>query len=246
MTSETTDPGQAASAIGQTVGSITEATCVLFDFDGPVCGLFAGHRAHHIADRLIARLDGWGVQLPLTAADRQDPQAVLRAVDAAHPDSGIVRELEQALTEEELRATRSAAPSPYVDDLIREWSARGVRLAITTNNSPRAASRYLGGRGLTPCFGHHIYGRTERLDLLKPHPDCLDRALRALGADPARSLMIGDTPSDLYAAQRAGVAFLGYAKDARRVTRLRDAGARAVVDSLADVLTLVTAGGARP
>ncbi|MEU8891340.1 HAD family hydrolase [Streptomyces sp. NPDC048442] len=233
--------------IEQAAHSITGATCVLFDFDGPICGLFAGHRAHDIADRMVDWLTDRGIEVPAMAAEeQQDPHAVLRAIAATHPDSALVRDLEQALTDEELRATRSAAPSPYVDDLIREWSARGIPLAIATNNSPKAASRYLARRGLAPCFDRHIYGRTDRLDLLKPHPDCLDRALHALGADPAKSLMIGDTPSDLYAAQRAGVAFLGYAKDARRVARLRNAGAQAVVDSLEDVLTLVTEGEVRP
>ncbi|MFI0983391.1 HAD family hydrolase [Streptomyces sp. NPDC021093] len=249
MTSETTDLTtdleQVAPVIEQAAHSVTGATCVLFDFDGPICGLFAGHRAHYIADRLIGWLDGRGFQVPLGEEDRQDPHAVLRAIGAAHPESPLVRDLEQALTEEELRATRSAAPTPYVDELIREWSARGVPLAIATNNSPRAAARYVSARGLDGCFERHIYGRTPDLDRLKPDPDCLNRALRALDADPAKSLMIGDTPSDLYAARRAGVPFLGYAKDDHRAARLRDAGARAVVDSLEEVLLLVAGPGSQ-
>ncbi|GAA3488659.1 HAD family hydrolase [Streptomyces cremeus] len=239
MASETTDLEQAAPVIERAAQAITGATCVLFDFDGPICGLFAEHRAHDIADRLIAWLARRGLAVRMPQEDRQDPHAVLRAIGDSHPDSGLVRELEAALTDEELRAARTAAPTPHVDDLIREWSARGTPLAIATNNSPRAAHAYLSQRGLAPCFDRHVYGRTADLDRLKPDPDCLNRALRALDADPAKSLMIGDTPSDLEAAGRAGVAFLGYAKDARRVTRLREAGAEAVVGSLGEVLELI-------
>ncbi|MCX5200359.1 HAD family hydrolase [Streptomyces sp. NBC_00237] len=242
MTPETTDLEQAAPVIERAAQAITGATCVLFDFDGPICGLFAEHRAHDIADRLIAWLARRGHAVPLSEDDRQDPHAVLRAIGDSHPASRLVRELEAALTDEELRAAATAAPTPYVDDLIREWSALGIPLAIATNNSPRAAERYVHRRGLAPCFDRHIYGRTADLDRLKPDPDCLNRALCALNADPAKSLMIGDTPSDLYAARRAGVVFLGYAKDARRTERLLGAGAEVVVDSLGEVLGLI--GGA--
>nr|WP_308437345.1 HAD hydrolase-like protein [Streptomyces candidus] len=63
-----------------------------------------------------------------------------------------------------------------------------------------------------------------------------------MDADPAGTLMIGDTPSDLLAARNAGVSFLGYARDAGRADRLRQAGAEAVVGSLEGVLGVL--GGA--
>ncbi|MFD3513595.1 HAD family hydrolase [Streptomyces sp. NPDC058657] len=239
----TTGAGRVAPVPEWADQAIAGATCVLFDFDGPICGLFAGHRAPHIANRLIDWLGEQGIGVPLSAEDRRDPHAVLRRVGAMHRgDSALVRALEQALTEEELHATGSATPTPHVDKLIRMWSERGVPLAIVTNNSALAAARYVEAHGLAPCFDRHIYGRTADLERLKPDPDCLNRALRALGAAPAKSLMIGDTPSDLYAAQRAGVAFLGYAKDGLRLARLREAGAEAVVDSLGRVLEVVERG----
>ncbi|MFI5806582.1 HAD family hydrolase [Streptomyces sp. NPDC051561] len=245
MAYDATDLEQVASVLEQAAGPITEATCILFDFDGPICGLFAEHRAHDIADRLIAWLaDERGLEVPLEGRERQDPHAVLRTVgEARHPDHALTAELEQILTDEELSATRTARPTPYVDDLIRAWSARGAKLAIATNNSPAVAARYLADHGLDRCFADHIYGRTSDVRLLKPHPDCLDRALRGLGARPAQTLMIGDTTSDLLAARRAGVAFLGYAQNERRVRRLLLAGADTVVDSLEKVLDLVTGPG---
>lgn len=62
-----------------------------------------------------------------------------------------------------------------------------------------------------------------------------------MGAARSSALMIGDTPSDLAAANSAGVAFLGYARNARKEKLLREAGATTVVDSLSSVLTLVRA-----
>ncbi len=65
-----------------------------------------------------------------------------------------------------------------------------------------------------------------------------------MGAAPSAALMIGDTPSDLTAANSAGVPFLGYARNARKEKLLREAGATVVVDSLWAVLRSVRAAQA--
>ncbi|MFJ8717661.1 HAD family hydrolase [Streptomyces violaceus] len=220
---------------------IKRARVVLWDFDGPVCRLFAGHSADGVASDLVFWLEGRGLRGLLTDTEREslDPQVVLRAVDRRHPGSDLAAELEERLTQEELRAASSAMPTPYADPLIRTWSAVGSRLAIATNNSPRVVRKYLESRGLVGCFAPHIYGRTEELSHLKPDPHCLNRALNAMGAAPADALMIGDTPSDHEAAARAGVPFLGYANNPRKAKILREAGAGTVVESLERVLELL-------
>ncbi len=220
---------------------IDQARVVLWDFDGPICRLFAGHAADKVADDLVEWLEGRGLHGLLTDEERRslDPHIVLRAVDRRHPGSDLVDELEERLTQEELRATSTAMPTPYADPLIRTWKAVGRRLAIATNNSPSVVRAYLENRGLTTCFAPHIYGRTPQLSHLKPDPHCLNRALNAMGSAPAAALMIGDTPSDLSAAKAAGVPFLGYARNERKEKLLRDAGATMVIASLEPILNVL-------
>ncbi|MGW3494603.1 HAD family hydrolase [Streptomyces sp. NPDC001020] len=222
-------------------GLITGARFVLFDFDGPICRLFAGHPAAGVARDLVTGLKRRGLLRLLTETEKEhpDPQAVLLAVDERQPGGDLVAELEEMLTQQELRAVRSAQPTAYADQLIRTWTALGARLAVTTNNSARAVSRYLAGRGLVDCFAPHIYGRTPDLHQQKPDPYRLNRALQAMGAAAGTALMIGDAPSDLKAAERAGVPFLGYACDERKEKLLREAGATVVVGSLEPVLRLL-------
>jgi HAD superfamily hydrolase (TIGR01509 family) len=217
---------------------ITRARVVLWDFDGPICRLFAGYAAEDVANGLVDWLEGRGLHGLLTDDEREslDPHVVLRAVDRRHPGSDLVAELEERLTQEELRATSSAMPTAYADPLIRTWTAIGSRLAIATNNSPRVVRTYLSSRGLVGCFAPHIYGRTQDLHHLKPHPHCLNRALNTMGAAPWAALMIGDTPSDHEAARQAGVPFLGYARNERKAKLLKAAGADVVVGSLEPLL----------
>ncbi|CAM5722949.1 HAD family hydrolase OS=Streptomyces alboniger OX=132473 GN=CP975_16310 PE=4 SV=1 [Streptomyces alboniger] len=241
MTSDTTQTETVAAQTEALRDLITRARVVLWDFDGPICRLFAGHAADKVADDLVEWLEGRGLHGLLTDEERQslDPHIVLRALDRRHPGSDLVNELEERLTTEELRATASAMPTPYADPLIRTWKAVGRRMAIATNNSPRVVRTYLESRDLTACFAPHIYGRTQQLNHLKPDPHCLNRALNAMGSAPSEALMIGDTPSDLYAAKAAGVPFLGYARNERKEKLLRDAGATVTVSSLEPMLTMM-------
>ncbi|MET8217918.1 HAD family hydrolase [Streptomyces hirsutus] len=220
---------------------ISGARVVLWDFDGPICRLFAGHSAERVATDLVEWLEGRGLHGLLTEPEREslDPHAVLRAVDRRHPGSDLVAELEARLTQEEMLAASSARPTPYADPLIRTWTAVGPRPAIATNNSPRVVRKYLTDRGLLGCFAPHIYGRTQQLSRLKPDPHCINRALNAMGAAPGSALMIGDTPSDFHAATAAGVPFLGYARNEDKEKVLRAAGATVILPSLEPVLALL-------
>ncbi|MER5473344.1 HAD family hydrolase [Streptomyces sp. NPDC002935] len=242
VTSDTTQQTDAVAAQTESLRhAITRARFVLFDFDGPICRLFAGHSAERVAKDLVEWLERQGMRGLLTSEEREhpDPLAVLHAVDRRRPRSDLVTELEARFTQQELKAVPTAWPTAYADPLIRTWSAVGARLAVTTNNSPLTASRYLAGRGLTECFTPNIYGRTKDLTHLKPDPHCLNQALNALGAAPSAALMIGDAPSDFYAAERAGVPFLGYARHEDKEKLLRDAGAEHVVASLETVLRVL-------
>ncbi|MET9553528.1 HAD-IA family hydrolase [Streptomyces sp. NPDC006645] len=216
-------------------------TCVLFDFDGPVCRLFAGYPAAGVAADLVDWLRRRGQADLLSEDDARsgDPHAVLRAVALTAPGSEFLAELESQLTGHELRATETAEPTPDADALIEALRRRGYGLAITTNNSAAIVERYLTARGLVDCFGPHLHGRTRDLLRLKPDPDCLLRALDSTGVAAGRALMIGDTPADCVAARKAGVAFVGYARNERKRKLLLGVGATTIVPSMRPVLDAV-------
>lgn len=98
-----------------------------------------------------------------------------------------------------------------------------------------------------------LHGRHAERSPLDAHPEvarsvgCLDRgrtherersphlvncALDTLGATADESLLIGDSPSDIDAADRARVAVIGYANEPGKHQRLTSAGAPIVVNDL--------------
>ncbi|GHI06716.1 hypothetical protein AQI88_30335 [Streptomyces cellostaticus] len=204
---------------------LTDAGCVLFDFDGPICRLYPRGAAVEWTDK--------------------DPYLVLREVHRARAErrpGDLVEDMDAKLTEFELAAVPSALPTPGADQLVTWLHGRGSRLAVVTNNAARAADRYLRDHGLRPCF-EAVHGRSADPDLMKPDPDVLHRALRGLGLRPDEAVMIGDTPADFDAAERAGVRFIGYGRNAEKRLRLRDAGAKVVLGSYGPVLELARHAG---
>lgn len=223
-----------------TAGTLREllaaADCVLFDFDGPLTAVFGGHEATDVAAALISRIASWPWAPQVT--QHTDPLQILVEVAMAFEGSAHdhrVAELDKLLADQESVAIASARPTPYADSLVRRLVARGKSVAVTTNNSAAAVLGYLELRGLTACFGPHVHGRAADPRLMKPHPSCVREAIRSTGVDAGRCLMIGDSAYDYQAASALGVAFLGYAKNARKHRQLADAGVEHVVDSLVHV-----------
>ncbi|WP_105973671.1 HAD family hydrolase [Streptomyces geranii] len=213
----------------------------LWDFDGPICRLFAGLAASQVAREFIDLLKE-GKQdeqldlLPMTERLSKDPHAMLVTVARRHPNSDRIVKLEEWLTGREIAAAHSAFRTPHAKEVIQAWGNLGVQLAVSTNNSARAAARYLAAEGLD-CFFPHIYGRTHDLSLMKPHPHTLLLALDAMGADPSETLMLGDASTDYTAAQAADVPFLAYADTFHKVEEFHQKGVEPsrIVRSLKDV-----------
>jgi HAD superfamily hydrolase (TIGR01509 family) len=69
----------------------------------------------------------------------------------------------------------------------------------------------------------------------KPEPDLVHAALAKAGADARDAVMVGDTPWDVQAAERAGVPTIAVMTGGFSEAELRDAGAVAVYESVAEL-----------
>ena len=191
-------PGPSLAAL------IADRDHLLLDFDGPVCRLFAALPAPGIAASLLDIL-------PLALADQvrsTDPHQVLREVHIRAPE--LTDPVESSLSEYEVLAAVSAAPTPSALHLMLAARRCGWTVSIVTNNSATAVEAYLARHRAERHVDAIAGRRSEAIDELKPHPALVLEALDATGGHPSRAILVGNSPSDIEAAHRAGAAAVGF------------------------------------
>ena len=117
----------------------------------------------------------------MARADLPDPRLAAALYDAMFPPEAWV-------------------PYPDAEPVLRALRARGVRVAVVSNIA----------HDLRPTFDHHglthlidAFVFSYELDVMKPDPKIFHVACEALGVEPARALMVGDTTAD------AGAVYVG-------------------------------------
>lgn len=150
-----------------------------------------------------------------TVGEGPHPPARVRGWVGAGVDVLVARALptrlarhRAAVVEEVKRAYADSAGTlsrPYdgVEEVVRELSARGTRLAVLTNK-PQAAATVVVERYFAGLFVRVVgVGGDGRR---KPSPEPLFELLEQLGASAGSSALVGDSEVDVETARGAGVA----------------------------------------
>jgi phosphoglycolate phosphatase len=82
-------------------------------------------------------------------------------------------------------------------------TAHGYRLAICTNKLEWLSRRLLDALGIGDRFAA-VCGQ-DTFGIQKPDPELLRRTVAQAGGDPARTVMVGDSATDIDLARAAGV-----------------------------------------
>lgn len=113
-------------------------------------------------------------------------------------------------------------------ELVELLARQGHLLGIVTSSERRLP--FLERWGIRKHFGA-VVGR-EDVEQRKPHPEPIERCLRALALEPADAVYIGDSRIDIRAARAAGVTAVGVTTGTGTSEGLREEGANLVVASL--------------
>jgi phosphoglycolate phosphatase len=127
-----------------------------------------------------------------------------------------------------------------VADGIGALHANGFQLAVATGKSQLGLTRALEASGLGAWFSAT---RCADQTHSKPHPAMVLELIDELGADSARTLVIGDTSHDLLMAANAGVAALGVTYGAHEADDLQPHAPLALMDSFEAVHAWLRANG---
>ncbi len=119
---------------------------------------------------------------------------------------------------------------PGVPEGLRRLQAAGLKLACLTNKPTAFAKPLLARKGLDGFFAQVFGG--DAFERKKPDPLPLLLTCKALGSEPARTLMIGDSSNDARAARAAGCPVVLVSYGYNHGEPVSAAGADAVIDRL--------------
>ncbi len=162
-----------------------------------------------------------------------------RGADAAEANASEPRFFEIY----EASASNLSRPYPGVAETLTALRAQGYGTAVCTNKPQRATDEVLRGMGLDRLFDGYAGG--DRFAVKKPDPGHLLELVAALGGDPKRAAMIGDSENDALSARAAAMTLIlmryGYAR--RDPAQL---GADRVLDRFAELPGALAALGINP
>ncbi|MGG4036332.1 pyrophosphatase PpaX [Paenibacillus cisolokensis] len=128
-------------------------------------------------------------------------------------------------------------PFPHVPEVLGRLHRSGIRMGVVTTKMRQTTERGLKSFGLIDYMDAIV--TIDDVSHPKPHPEPVLLAMEKLGADPAGTLMVGDSSVDMQAARAAGCVAVGVAWSLKGEQVLRDSGAQHILHDMRDLYTLV-------
>lgn len=126
---------------------------------------------------------------------------------------------------------------PGVREGLDYMKGQGYRLGCVTNKAAQFTLPLLRDLGIHDEFGIIVAGDT--LPVKKPDPGPLLHAAKYFAVDPADSMMLGDSKSDVTAARAAGFQIICMSYGYNHGEDIRDYAPDAVIDSMSELSDLI-------
>jgi myo-inositol-1(or 4)-monophosphatase len=219
---------------------LSQTRHLIFDFDGPICDLFAGVTAEAVADQLRDLLRAASTEPPPGITSTTDPFEILTY--AASLSSDLAERTETAMARFELSAVPTAALSGYVHETVTACRQSGRSAAVISRHSAAAVRAYLTAHGLDEQIEHisaRAPGQPSPIDRL------IEETIHVLGP-PAECALITASADRIQAANREQTHTIGYARAPGIRELLAAAEAETVIPSLADLVLRLRARRTNP
>lgn len=221
---------------------MTEPTAILFDVDGTL--ISTGGAGGRSWDWAFRELHGVPADIgEFSEAGMTDPEVGRRTFESVLGRPPTQREMARLLATylrrlpHEVEASEGYRVLDGVEELLPRLCGEGTLLGITTGGLEAAAHIKLARGRLNGffCFGGYGSDSPDRAELTRR---AIERGGGILGEplDPARVLIVGDTPKDVEATHAAGAVAVAVASGHFGEEELREAGADHVLASLLEPL----------
>ncbi|MNZ58582.1 Pyrophosphatase PpaX [compost metagenome] len=125
----------------------------------------------------------------------------------------------------------------YVNEVIKELHDKGIQIGVVTTKMRLTTERGLKYVGLYDYIDAIV--TIDDVVHPKPHPEPVSKAIGLLGAEPASTMMVGDSMVDIESAIAAGAVAVGVAWSLKGERKLAEAGAHHVIQDMRDLYALV-------
>ncbi len=179
---------------------MSQLQTVLFDLDGTLIDsirLILDSYHHTLTQHnLPARSDeewlrGVGTPLHVQFSQWHDSPEMLEAMIATYREFNLKHH------------DRMVTVYPGVVEAVREIKSAGIQTGLVTSKNRQGALRGLALVGLEALMDVMVCA--DEVSNPKPHPEPVEKAVALLGADPARTVYVGDSIHDMHSGRAAGV-----------------------------------------
>jgi HAD superfamily hydrolase (TIGR01509 family) len=170
----------------------------------------------------VHRLIGMGGDQVVTSLCGQE-------VEDEHGD-----EIRSAESEEYMRLIGEVRPMEGARDLIIALKDRGHSVVLASSAKEDEVDVYLDLLDVREVVD--AWTTSADVESTKPAPDLVQAALNKTGDEPSAAVMVGDTPWDVEAADKAGLETIAVITGGFSEQELTKAGAAAVFESVAELL----------
>ena len=177
-----------------------------------------------------------GIILPIWRVHRHIGMGGDQVVEAL-TDERTERELGDQIREAEgelyFEMIEEVEPMDRSRELIEELRRRGHAVVLASSAKEKEVEHYLDlldARELADSWT-----TSADVEATKPEPDLVKAALARVDGEHGDAVMVGDTPWDVRAAKKAGIDTVAVRTGGFGVDELRESGAIAVFESVADL-----------
>jgi HAD superfamily hydrolase (TIGR01509 family) len=219
-----------------TTGLLDGAQCALLDIDGTLVDSNefhvtswqeALHRSGHDLEKDVIRQQiGKGADQLIPALLPHATDAERQTIAGAHDEVFVSQYLGQ------VRAF------PDANAFVARLHARGIKVVLASSAKRAELDHYVGLLQIDDLIEASTC--SDDVEKSKPAGDLFAAALQKISTVPAdRALAVGDTPYDVIAAAKCGIATIAVLSGGFSESSLRAAGARGVYADVSELLRLI-------
>ena len=216
---------------------LSRMKAMIFDFDGTLAVLNIDFSA--MRERVFELIRRFGVE---EEAIRE--RYLLEIIDEVYPllrkknPSGaeeFYKEAHRILCEIELRAAEEGRLIPEVEGTLKFLREKKMKVGIVTRNCEDAVRKIFPR--INECCD--IFISRNSIKRVKPHPDHLNSAMKALNVSAKDAVMIGDHILDIQAGKRVGMRTIGVLTGRTKREEFEKAGADYILKEVSEICGLI-------